>query len=251
MTRAMLMLLDQPNKHREADAFAAGLREHGYSVHNAIPDPKRGDLLLIWNRMGKHHSEARRFEAAGARVIVAENGYLGAEWRGQRWFAMSVGHHNGAGRWPVGGPERWDSWGVELAPMRDLGGETVMLAQRGIGEQALRAPERWTDQTARQYGARLRRHPGTRKDGISLEQDLRGASAVVTWSSGAALKALVMGCHCWHGMPRWIGAPAATRVGAPLNLNDRRLPMFQRLAWAMWSEAEAASGVAFGGLLRC
>lgn len=250
--RAQLQLLQQPNKAREAAAFAAGFENCGFTVHDRIAAPARDDVLLCWNRMGMAHTEAKRFEAAGARVIVAENGYLGAEWRGPgRWFAMALNHHNGRGKWPEGGPERWDSWDVKLAPMREPvleGG--VMLAQRGIGEPALRAPERWTEEAARMLRFRLRRHPGT-GPATPLEEDLAGVGVVATWSSGAALKAMAMGVHVLYGLPGWIGAPAATPVGSRLDPSDRRLAMFRRLAWAMWNEEEAAAGVPFRRLLRC
>lgn len=255
MMRAQLHLLQQPNKAREAAAFTAGLEACGYTVHERIADPGRGDVFVSWNRMGPAHNEARRFEAASARVIVVENGYLGADWMGQRWFAMALNHHNGRGTWPAGGPERWDAWGVELAPMREPSNAIgVMLAQRGIGEPALRAPERWTEQTARALGFRIRRHPGNgaaAATSVPLEEDLRDVSVVATWSSGAAIKAMTMGVHVVYGMPGWIGAPAATMVGGPLRTDDRRLAMFRRLAWAMWNEEEAAAGVPFRRLLEC
>jgi hypothetical protein len=261
--RAQIHLLQQPNKAREAAAFTAGLEACGYTVHERIAEPTPDDVFLSWNRMGAANTEARRFEAAKARVIVAENGYLGAVWsRPGRWFAMALGHHNGAGRWPVGGPERWESWGVEMDPMRTIefyddtprfnmikGG--VMLAQRGIGEPALRPPERWTEQTARSLGFRIRRHPGISQSMPLLFDDLRGVSVVATWSSGAALKAMLLGVHVIHGMPGWIGAQASTPFGSPINPHDRRLAMFRRLAWAMWHEEEAAAGVPFRRLLEC
>ena len=37
-----------------------------------------GDVLVIWNRYSEMHLVASRAEAQGARVWVAENGYLGA-----------------------------------------------------------------------------------------------------------------------------------------------------------------------------
>lgn len=250
MSRAQLMLLQQPRKHREAEAFAAGLQACGFTVSAAITDPRPGDVLVVWNRMGAHHVQARRFEAAGAQVLVTENGYLGADWRGSRWFALAHNHHNGRGRWPDGGAERWDGWGVDLAPMRTMGGEGVVLAQRGIGEQDLRAPDGWAAQVARQRGMRIRRHPGTGPC-VPLDEDLAHASVVATWSSGAAIRALLMGVHVLYGMPGWIAASAATPFGQKLDASDRRLAMFRRLAWAMWREGEIASGEAFRMVLAC
>lgn len=252
MSRAMLMLLAQPRKHEECAQFEAGLHAAGYSVHREIRDPKPGDVLVVWNRAGLHNTQAKRFEAAKATVLVAENGYLGSEWRGERWYALAKGHHNGRGRWPAGGPERWDSWGVKLAPMRTLCGETVVLAQRGIGEPSMRAPDRWADDAARRFRGRIRRHPGATGLGPTLEHDLRHTSVVVTWSSGAAIKAMLAGCWCWHGMPGWIAAPASTAIGSHELLRaDRRLPMLQRLAWAQWSASEVCTALPWGRVLAC
>lgn len=252
MKRAQIHLLQQPNKAREAAAFTAGLEACGYTVHTRIAEPTRDDVFLCWNRMGMANTEAKRFEAAKAPVIVAENGYLGAEWtRPGRWFSMALGHHNGAGTWPVGGPERWDSWRVDVDPLRELRMEGgVMLAQRGIGEPALRAPDRWTADTARALGFRIRKHPGIGQ-ALPLVEDLRDVSVVATWSSGAALKAMLLGVHVIYGMPGWIGAQAATQFMAPFNPHDRRVAMFRRLAWAIWHEDEAAAGVPFRRLLGC
>lgn len=249
--RAQISVLHQPNKAREADTFSAGLRAHGFAVVAHVQNPTRDDVLLCWNRSGHVEGEAKRFEAAGARVVVAENGYLGASWRGARWYALALGRHSGLGRWPQGGPERWDSWAVGLAPMRAPAGESVFLAQRGIGEPALRSPNQFAERTARRFGMRIRVHPG-KTEGKPLEEDLRDVSRVATWSSGAAIKALVMGIHVHFGLPGWIAAAASTHVDATsLDHSDRRLPMFRRLSWAMWSEAEAASGAPFKGLLQC
>lgn len=252
MNRAMLMLLDQPRKRDETAAFEAGLRAAGFTVHRDIRDPKKGDVLVCWNRQGREHTTARRFEQAGARVLVTENGYLGAKWAGRRWYALAVGHHNGRGMWPEGGPERWDGWGVELRPMRSAPGSLpLILAQRGIGEPDLRPPERWLEEARRRTGGTIRMHPGTRTDGPTLEADLAGRDQVVTWSSGAAIKAMLLGCRCSYGMRGWIGAPAATDLMRPAGdtgphhpnfMVDRREAMFRRLAWAMFSDAEIAAG---------
>jgi hypothetical protein len=74
---------------------------------------------------------------------------------------------------------------------------------------------------------------------------------VVTWGSGAALKALAMGVPVFHTFPQWIGAGAANPLGSDLEKPFRgdRLPMFRRLAWAMWPLHELESGAAFAALL--
>jgi hypothetical protein len=225
------------------DAFTSGLEKAGHTVVRSLPDPGPGDCLLIWNRYGGFDNEAQRFEKAGARVLVTENGWLGKSWNGGEWFTLCEGHHAGAGTWNVGGPDRWDSWGVELAPWR-TGTETIVLGQRGIGEHGIRSPDGWGERMARKLGARLRPHPGTAK--TPLEPDLLNAEKVVTWNSGAALKALMFGVPVWYDFPHWIGGPAASRIGETLVRDDeKRLSVFRRLAWSMWTLDEIAEGAAF------
>ncbi len=252
MNRAVILFRE--GLHYRREAFAAGLKLAGYEPVFRVPatiDPS--DVLVIWNRAGEGHSRARDFEAAKAKVLVVENGYLGKDFRGEQYFAIAHNHHNGAGRWPDGGPERWDSWGVELAPWREPGGECVILAQRGIGEQGLRAPDGWLQFAVSTTKGRIRRHPGTSKEGPTLERDLRNASSVATWSSGAALKALAMGIPVYYGMPQWIGRAASQPLAkfsyGPLDLDETRLAMFRRLAWAQWSMSEVENGTAFKRLL--
>ena len=72
---------------------------------------------------------------------------------------------------------------------------------------------------------------------IPLADDLTGTGSVVTWNSGAALKALKLGVAVWYEFPQWIGARAARPLaewGAEPKRDDAdRLAMFRRLAWAI------------------
>lgn len=243
--RAFLAL--RSGVHYRRDAFAEGLERAGYSVIEELPTKARaGDVLVIWNRYMQNAQAAARFEDAGLPVLVAENGYLGNDFNGGHWYALSRSQHNGAGSWRVGGPERWDSLGVPLAPFREDGSEVVILPQRGIGPPGVAMPQDWTGRTKERLRAlglpvRVRPHPGTAA-AVPLEQDLARASCVATWGSGAALKALLWGIPVHADMPGWIGQQDNTDAG--------RLAMFRRLAWAMWRLEEIASGAAFRHLLQ-
>ncbi len=139
MRKRALSLL-RNSEHYRAAAFCAGLQAMGFEVVTQIPDPTPADALLTWNRSGGNNETAHRFENAGARVIVAENGYLGKCWRDDKWFALALGHHLGAGEWLPKGPERWDAMHVSLAPWREGGSDVLVLEQRGIGEPGIASP---------------------------------------------------------------------------------------------------------------
>ncbi|HEU4769897.1 MAG TPA: hypothetical protein VFS77_21205, partial [Pyrinomonadaceae bacterium] len=125
MPRALNLLRPEPEFRH--DCFTEGLQASGFDVVEHIDKPKPDDAILIWNRYSSRDAEAKRFR----NVLVCENAFV----RVKHWYALSLDHHAGLGRWHVGGPERWASLGIELQPWRDDGTETVVLAQRGIGEK--------------------------------------------------------------------------------------------------------------------
>lgn len=234
--RAWLNLRHNVSPRREA--FAAGLQVLGYRLVDGITlTPEPGDLLVTWNRINIGNAAARAFEALGLPVLVVENASWGNDFLGGQWLAMGLGRHNTAGCFPVGGPERWDDLGVAPAPWRD-GGEIVILPQRGIGADGM--PHGWGERARATYGGRIRRHPGMRAC-VPLEVDLQQASLVVTWGSGAAIKALLWGIPVVSEMPGWIGEQDNTDAG--------RLAMFRRLAWAQWRLSEIADGSALRWML--
>lgn len=214
-----------------ARMFRAGLESLGYTVllgQSGTPEP--GDLFITWNRIGHADHTANQFVSAGARVLVVENASWGNEFAGDNWYHIAENYHNTAGCFPVGDSARWDSIGVELQPWRTKG-ETVILMQRGIGKHG--SPVGWSNG----IDVRRRPHPGRNKSSMPLDQDLAHAGKVVTWGSGAAIKALMMGIPVESKMPNWIGQQD--------NTDEGRLAMFRKLAWAQWRHGEIESGEAF------
>lgn len=217
-----------------ARIFKTGLESLGYQVLHGIPGKfDAGDLFVTWNRISFADHAARNCTAAGGKVLVVENASWGNEFAGDTWYHMARDYHNQSGRFPIGSLERWDSLGVTPAPWRTEG-ETVVLLQRGIG--VLGCPSGWDNFLI----GRRRSHPGRNKC-KPLEQDLANAGKVITWGSGAAVKALLWGIPVESKMPQWIGEQDNTDAG--------RLAMFQRLAWAQWRLSEIESGFAFRWLL--
>lgn len=250
-TATVLLQTTAPYKR---EAWCRGLAALGYEIAVKNPRPSPDDLVLSWNRRAPWDQAVRTHERAGARVLIAENGYLNRV-GGSKHYALAQRQHNGAGSWRVGGPGRWASFGIELAPWREAGSQIVLLPQRGIGPPGIAMPTGWTQRVLTELRRRtsrpivVRRHPGP--DKTEPYEALRGAHAAVTWGSGAAIKALVVGVPVFHEFPSWIGAPAA-RLGL-LDLEEPflgdRLPMLQRLAWAQWTLAEIESGEAFAWVL--
>lgn len=245
---------DSPYYRR--DAFRRGLARLGYSVgHPPKERPEPTDVLLIWNRSRGNHDLATRYEKAGARVLVAENGYIGKDRDGHLLYALALGHHLGAGAWVEGAGDRWDRLNIDLLPWRSDGREIVVLPQRGIGEPGIAMPSDWTTKVVERIRKvtdrpiRIRPHPG--KDKTDPGPDLQKAWAAVTWASGAGIKSIVAGVPVFHDMPSWIGGSAAKRgVGDIENpfLGDR-LPMLRSLAWSQWESAEVEEGTPFKWLL--
>lgn len=253
-----------------ASAFARGLKAAGYEkvFHGAPVNAQSGEVLVIWNRYGHTHEVASAFERDGGTVIVAENGYLGAGGTSPKfdvhpggpqphhYYSLSLGWHNGRGKWKVGGSERFAALGVELTPMRKSGKHVLVCPNRsfGVGEQVMRpdwadrCAERLRKETSREV--RIRRHPGNNSPARPLAEDLKDAWAVYIWSSGAGIHSLLAGIPTFVEAPYWImkGASASGSVEDPkMPVRDEH---FQAMAWAQWTCAEIETGEPFRHLLQ-
>lgn len=217
------------------EAFISGLRECGFVVRDQLPTSVSG-IFVTWNRSPPFDAIAKQFERAGRPVIVLEN----SSWNGLvpgHWLHIAKNYHNTSFMFKVGDNDRWDSLGMQLEPWRDLGGEVVCLAQRGIGSPPTAMPKDWISK--QKY--RIRRHPGRGATVEALRKDLELCSKAVTWGSGAAILACAWGIRIESHMPNWIGEQDNTDAG--------RLSMFRRLAWAQWRLSEIAAGEPFKWLL--
>lgn len=222
-------------------AFTHGLERCGYTVIHGLPkNPSDGDILVSWNLIGAARTAAATFAERGLPVLVTENASWGNDFAGGRWYTIARDRHNTAGKFPIGGAERWDALNVELEPWRRGGDEIVILPQRGIGPAGVAMPALWAKEARSACGGRIRAHPGLRPC-VPLRSDLAHAREVWTWGSGAAIKALLWGIPVQSFMPNWIGEQDNTYAG--------RLAMFRNLAWAQWRLEEIADGEPFRRLL--
>jgi hypothetical protein len=252
--------LIRTNVHYRHDAFVNGLAAAGYTVRiKPIQNISRDDILVIWNRGQQFRYESTRHEKAGSRIIVAENGYTDAhDGDGHQWFSLALDHHNGCGTWWQGETPRFPLMRQNLRPWRAEGEFILALPQRGIGAPGVAMPASWPRLVVERLKKltrreiRVRPHPGLKSLAKPLAPALAGCHAVVTWGSGAAIKAIMHGVPAFYELPGWIGAPAARfgfdTIENPF-LGDRG-PMLERLAWSQWTVAEIASGEAIRTLLK-
>ncbi len=244
-------------------AIEAGLKACGYTVTRGAGPGGPDDVLVTWTvHRGHKERAARKFEAAGGRVVVCEEAYF-RRLADAPYFALALHDHNGAGRWPAGGPRRWDGFGVELKPWRKDGRHILVREQRQIGSAAMASPPGWHEKMAERLRTLtdrpivMRWHPKSRaeprlaRQQPPLEAALKDCWAVVTWASAIAGQALVAGVPVFVEAPHHVLDGAVERDVANIEAAAYRdrLPAFRRLAWAQWSMAEIASGAAFERLL--
>lgn len=249
MPRALCLIRDLP--HYRRDAFVTGLAAAGFEVKQGFFQPASGDVVVMWNRYSGNDEIGSRFEAAGASVLVAENGYLPLrDEHGRQHYAISRGqHHHGDVSRPVSVPY--------AAPWRKSGEHILICAQRGFGSSVMQCAG-WAERIAVEMRGmtkrpiRLRAHPGNQPPAVPLEQDLEGCHAVVVWSSNAGIAALLAGVPVFYAAPRWIAEAAALPLqGADLEapfLGDRTAGLLNAAANS-WSVAEIERGEPFRHLL--
>jgi hypothetical protein len=254
---AYLLIRDLP--HYRQEVFRSGLAAVGFTVSTKQPkDTCANDALVIWNRYGIADVFAKRFEAAGALVFVAENGYLDIP-GARKTFALALGKHNGLGRFPldVGRSAAFP----DPAPWRDCPhGDALLLPQRGIGVPGVAMPRAWCVEAAARLRAagftgriRTRPHPGNvTAKAKPLERDLEGVAFAVTWASGAGVKTLMAGVPTFFELHGWIGSLGA--IEGIRRWRERwtggRRQMLNVVASAQWTDQEIASGAPFEALMR-
>jgi len=252
--------------HYRSDAFSAGLKKLGYEVRATDTGVKVGpqSLLVLWNRKtGREDRLATAWERCGAKVLIAENGYIGKDANGHQYYAMAMNGHNGSGRWHIGDEDRLAKLGIELKPWQNNSGHILICGQRGIGSPSMASPPAWHIEVLKHlkkrgspYELRLRNHPGNNAPQVPLEKDLTGASGCLVWSSSSGVRALAMGIPVCYAAPHWVCARAAVRfndkewIAAFLRDDAKRLEAMRRMAYAQWTLNEIASGEAFDALLN-
>lgn len=253
------------------EAFKQGIQKLGYEIRqwSDAVQPTRNDLVLGWNAYGPTYNAMRKAAQSGGRALVFEEAYI-RKVRGEQYFACAIGGHNGSGRWNVCGPERWESWGIDVKPWRRDGDHILVCGQRGFGYNTMAMTTEWPDTVLprlrqltnrpvwfRGHPKRRAKTPGANYDKFTdftqpIERDLEGAWACVVFTSNSATNALLAGIPALFDGPNIVTAPSSIRgldtVDEPILMG--RDKGFISLSWAQWSVREFQTGEAFGWLLE-
>lgn len=218
----------------------------------------------IADRLGTAH------QAAGKEWLVMENGYLPSS-NGTPRYAVGRGGFNGRGDHAAQNSGRLKSLGLAMQPWRTRGSHILVVGQMGHRDTDTSMPIGWLEMTAmalrvntsRPLVVRPKAGPvfgktvtsRTTVSGAPLAHLLENCWAVVTWSSKAAVLALLYGVPVFVMGPYCIAKPLAesnfSDIEAPKMVDDAtRLDFLETVADSQWSVEEVAAGDPFRRLLR-
>ncbi len=247
--------------HYRREAFINGFARLGYIVEQGSPVKPLGerDAALVWNMTARSRQAITMSQEGAGALLVAENGFYGADETGHQLYAIALEGHNGSGRWYAPDDSRLKKLAIDFKPFRsEEGGKVLIADQRGIGSPLMRSPPHFASSTATVlsrggFEPAVRPHPGQNAPATNLMDDLENAQALVVWSSNCATQPLVGGLPTYYCAPTIVSAPASQPFTPKLKSDfsdDRRYQAFAKMAWAQWTLAEIASGEAIDTLLQ-
>lgn len=243
------------------EAFAAGLRHHGWQVETARQPIGKNDLVVIWGvRNQALIAEEKR---KGVQLCVLERGYLGDRFK---WTSVSFGGGlNGRGEFRGVSKDRSrfkEHHADLMRPWSSRAGYTLLIGQVP-NDMSLKAVygrlDRWYRETASLlvkagHDVRFRPHPGATARGLvesvpgapsiggTLEAAIAGAGLVVTFNSNTAVEAGLAGVPTVtidEGSMAW-EVTGHDPVGPRLHPSRGRWAA--ELAWKQWSVNEMETG---------
>jgi hypothetical protein len=221
--------------------------------------PWRGSLA---EKLGKGHA------AGGGSWLVMENGYV-TPVDGRKVYTVGREGYNGRGDHGSDNRERFAALGHEIKPWRKTGSHILVVGQMGHRDTTVSMPVKWLESIHTELRHRTDRpiliHPkpgskdpyttgdGVRIDRAPIPQLLADCWALVTWSSKAAMLALI------HGVPVFVIGPysiarrmamhSIDSIESPYYPEDRE-DFLEHVADSQWSVAELESGEPFRRLLQ-
>lgn len=243
-----------------AEAFATGLRRHGWRA-DIRTEAEPCDLLVMW---GTRQREAIESQKRYGEVCILERGYIGDRFE---WTSVSFGGKlNGRAefRGAIATPERFERHFAELMrPWRHDDGYALLIGQvegdmsLAVVGGRLDAWYRETSEALRRkgYEVRFRPHPGTIKRGSpivvppeakmivgTLAEAFAGAGLVVTFNSNTGVESVLAGAPT---IATDIGSMAWRMTSHDVEghlIRPDRAGWAHALAWKQWRLDEMASG---------
>ncbi len=249
--KTVALLQQRAHGMRWSEAFATGLRRHGFEMCADRPD-----LLVMWG-VRKQQMIANQI-ALGGEVCILECGYLGNR---IEWASASLGGGlNGRGRFgpPADDGGRFNrNWGDLLKPWKEPGGYALICGQVP-GDMSVAGVDlvRVYQDAAAQcrdmgYDPRFRPHPkgGMELPGVdvlegSLADALVGAEFVISWNSNSGVDAAMAGVPVVALDRGSMAFEIASHIVAP-PWRPSRSEWARGLAWKQWTIEEMASGLAW------
>lgn len=235
---------------RLIEAFAAGCGGRVAHVGARVLEP--GAAAFYGVRAGFVHlvDQAR---ADGRDWYLIDNSYFDCARERQYRITRNALQCDGLQAcWSGEGTARLRALGVTVQPWRAGGAHIVVCPQSDEYMALVGWHGNWltgVTATLRQHTARELR-VRRKKDARSLAEDLRGAWALVTHSSSAAVEALLAGVPVFctgRCAARWMGTGDLSLIETP-PMPDRREEWAAVLAENQWSEAEMRDGTAWRAL---
>jgi hypothetical protein len=264
MGRAFLHY-EQGKAHQLAamQALAGGLDHHGIKavVSSGWDIPPGAQLVATWgDRTPREYRDRQR--------LILEAGYIngsGADYNANRlrFIRTSWNAQGMAGDWhepEKPAPGRWAALNIALKPWRktnlfDAGyvpdpNKYVLLLEQHPGDAAAPAVEDFRKQVeiaceARGWPLHIRHHPSYQGNSHTLAVDLAGAALAVTWSSTAAIEAVIEGVPTYAFNRNAITAPVTRPSFLYKPYYGDRLAWARSLAFRQWTLAELANGSAW------
>lgn len=254
MKKAFILINGMSHQVVWGEAFAKGLRRHGWSVDTG-PEWRASDLLVTWGvrkQMAMHDQVAH-----GGQICILERGYMGER---QRWTSVSFGGGlNGRAefRGDMTDGSRFEKHFEHLLePWRGLDRDAfqrrALLIGQVEGDASIAGKDmaRWYRETtavleAAGYGVHFRPHPlstNPRRNARTLADDLHMADVCVTWNSNGAVEAVLAGVRTYaldKGSMAW---PVTTHDLADKPYCPSRHDWVRALAWKQWTNEEMAAG---------
>lgn len=242
-----------------ASAFAEGLRRHGWTAV-IRKDYEPCDLLVKWGVRDQRVIQIQR--KSGGEICILERGYLGDRFA---WASVSFGGElNGRAefRGVRSEPDRFDRHFAGLMKPWNRGTGYALLIGQVPGDMSIAHTNiaAWyrvsVDRLKKQgWQVKFRAHPVALQRGVAypelsgierirgdLASALAGAGVVVTFSSNAAVDAVLAGVPTVACDPGSMARTVASHSVAETLITPDRSRWAHELAWKQYSLEEIASG---------